>query len=164
MQVRVHRLILFGLFLLVPLASAFGRQTSSTSPPTREVVAAVVQELDTAWNTRDATRFSAVFSKDGSFGFPGEGVTLRGHEQIRGYYDKLFAKMPADLRHVTTIRDFEIINPDLVAVEVQVEIMGKDPKTGAAQTPLIHYGGMGLGVRTESGWRIRMARVYQVAP
>jgi hypothetical protein len=48
-------------------------------------------------------------------------------------------------------------------VEVQVEILGADPKTGATQTPLVHYGGLGLGVRTDSGWRIRLARVYQVA-
>lgn len=163
MHVRVHRQILFGLAILFPLASALGRQTSSTSPPNREVIAAVVEELDTAWNARDAARFSAVFSQDGSFGFPLEGITLRGHEQIMGYYDTLFATMPSDLCHVTTIRDFEIINPDLVAVEVQVEILGTDPKTGATQTPLVHYGGMGLGWRTESGWRIRLARVYRVA-
>ena len=163
MHVRAHRQILFAFAILFPLVSAFGQQTSRISPPNREAIAAVVQELDAAWNSRDAARFSAVFSPDGSFGFPAEGITLRGHEQIRGYYNKLFAQMPSDLRHVTTIRDFEVINPDWVAVEVQVEILGTDPKTGATQTPLIHYGGMGLGVRTDSGWRIRLARVYKVA-
>ena len=163
MHLRVHRQILITLAILLPLASAIGQQTSSTSPPNREAIAAVLQELDSAWNARDAARFSAVFSQDGSFGFPGAGITLRGHEQIRGYYDKLFAKMPSDLRHVTTMRDFEVVNPDCVAVEVQVEILGTDPKTGVTQVPLAHYGGMGLGVRTESGWRIRLARVYQVA-
>ena len=35
-----------------------------------------------------------------------------------------------------------------------------DPKTGAARALLVHYHGLGLGVRTDSGWRIRLARVY----
>jgi uncharacterized protein (TIGR02246 family) len=163
MHVRDHRQILLAFVILLPLSSALGQKASSTSPPNRGTIAAVVQDLDAAWNARDAVRFSAVFSQDGSFGFPVEGIVLRGREQIRGYYDKLFAKMPSDLHHVTTIRDFEVINPDLVAVEVEVEILGSNPKTGATQIPLVHYGGMGLGVRTDSGWRIRLARVYQVA-
>jgi len=163
MHIRVYRQILFALAILLPYASALGQQAPSASPPSREAIAAVVQELDAAWNARESARFSAVFSKDGSFGFPVEGIALRGRDEIRGHYAKVFAKMPPDLRHVTTIRDFEVINPDLVAVDVEVGILGTDPKTGTTQTPLAHYRGLGLGVRMDSGWRIRLARVYQVA-
>jgi uncharacterized protein (TIGR02246 family) len=121
-----------------------------------------VHELDAAWNARDAARFSAVFSEDGSFGFPVEGIALRGRDAIRGHYTKLFPTMPPDLRHVTTIGDFEVFNPGLVAVDFEVDILGTDSKTGTRKAPLVHYHGFGLGVRTDSGWRIRLARVYAV--
>ena len=42
----------------------------------------------------------------------------------------------------------------------EVDIFGTDPKTGTAHTLLVHYRGLGLGVRTDAGWRIRLARVY----
>jgi len=58
---------------------------------------------------------------------------------------------------------FEIINADLVAVDFEVDILGTDLKTGTTQAPLVHYHGLGLGVRKDSGWRIRLARVYPVA-
>jgi len=163
MQKRVYRQLVLGLAILLPYSNALGSQTPSPTPPNRETIAAVVQELDAAWNAREPGRFSAVFSEDGSFGFPVEGIALRGRDEIRAHYAKLFPKMPSDLRHLTTIGNFEIINPDLVAVDFEVHILGTDPKTGSAQAPLLHYHGLGLGVRTDSGWRIRLARVYPVA-
>jgi uncharacterized protein (TIGR02246 family) len=163
MQLRVYRQFLVGLAVLLPYSNAFGLQTPSTTPPNRETITAVVQELDAAWNAREPGRFSNVFSQDGSFGFPIEGIALRGRDEIREHYAKLFAKMPPDLRHLTTIGNFEIINPDLVAVDFEVDIRGTDPKTGTTQAPLLHYHGLGVGMRTDSGWRIRLARVYSVA-
>ena len=163
MLVQPYRQMLLGLAIALLSTGALGQQTPSAAPPNRETIAAVLQALDAAWNARDPVRFSAVFSSDGSFGFPVEGVSLHGRDEIRSHYEKLFAKMPPDWRHITTIRDFEVITDGLVAVEIQVEILGVDPKTRVTQTPLAHYAGMGLGVRTDSGWRIRLARVYQVA-
>ncbi len=163
MHERMYRCILIGLAILLPWASALARRAPSASPPNREAIAAVVQELDAAWNAREPARFSAVFSEDGSFGFPGEGIALRGRAEISGHYGKVFAKLPPDLRHLTTIRDFEIMNPDLVAVDFEVDILRADSKTGSTQMPLVHYKGFGLGIRSDSGWRIRLARVYQVA-
>jgi uncharacterized protein (TIGR02246 family) len=121
-----------------------------------------MQEVDMAWNARDAARFSAVFAEDGNFQFPVEGIALRGRDEIRRHYAKLFATVPPDLRHVSTIGEIDVIGPGILAVAVQVDILAIDPKTGAAQT-LLHYDGLGLGVRTDSGWRIRLARLYPVA-
>jgi uncharacterized protein (TIGR02246 family) len=163
MRKRVSRQLFLGFAILLPYFNALGLQAPSPTPPNRDAIAAVVQELDAAWNAREPARFSAVFSEDGSFGFPVEGIALRGRDEIRGYYAKLFTKMPPDLRHLTTIGYFEIINPDLVAVDFEVDILGTDPKTGTTQAPLVHYHGLGLGVRKDSGWRIRLARVYPVA-
>jgi len=163
MRMRVICPILLCIAMLLPFANAFGLQAQSAPPPDRETIGAVVQELDTAWNARDAARFSAVFSEDGSFGFPFEGLAWHGRDAIKGQYAKFFPTLPPDLRHVTTIDDFEVLTPDLVGVDFEVDIFGADPKIGASQAPLVHYHGYGLGVRMDSGWRIRSARVFAAA-
>jgi uncharacterized protein (TIGR02246 family) len=163
MHMRMNRQILFGLAFFLPYASALAQQAPSSIPPNRETIAVVLQELDAAWNAREPARFSGVFSKDGSFGFPAEGIALHGRGEISEHYVKVFAKMPPNLRHLTTISHFEIMNPDQVAVDFEVNILGTDPKPGNTEKLLGHYHGIGLGVRTDSGWRVRLARVYQVA-
>jgi len=163
MQMRLYGPVLLGLAMLVAFPNAPGAQVPSTTSADREALATVVQELDAAWNARDAVRFSAVFAEEGNFQFPVEGVALRGRDEIKRHYANLFATFPPDLRHVTTTGEADVVGPGILAVDFEVNILGTDPKTGAAQTPLVHYRGLGLGVRTETGWRIRLARVYPVA-
>ncbi len=162
MQMRLYGPVLLGLAMLVAFPNAPRAQVPSTTSADREALAAVVQELDAAWNARDAARFSAVFAEEGNFQFPVEGVALRGRDEIRRHYAEQFATFPPDLRHVTTTRESDVIGPGVVAVDFEVDILGTDSKTGAVQTVLLHYHGLGLGVRTDSGWRIRLARVYPV--
>jgi len=161
MQMRPYRAVLLGFAMLVASLDACGKQVPNTTSADREALAAVVQELDAAYNAQDAARFSAVFAKDGNFQFPVEGTVLRGRDEIRQHFAKQFATLPP-LRHVTTTGEIDGIGPGILAVDVQVDIQAIDPKTGAAQT-LFHYDGLGLGIRTDSGWRIRLVRLYPVA-
>ena len=162
MQMRLYCPVLLGLVMLVASPNAHGAQVPSTTSADREALAAVVQELDAAWNARDAARFSAIFAEEGNFQFPVEGIALRGRDEIRRHYARQFTTFPPDLRHVTKIGESDLIGPGILAVDFEVDILGTDSKTGTAQTPLVHYRGLGVGLRTESGWRIRLARVYPV--
>ncbi len=65
------------------------------------------------------------------------------------------------MRHVTTTGTTDAITPDILAVDIQVDILGVDQKTGVAQAPLFHYNGVGIGIRTDVGWRIRLVRLYR---
>lgn len=160
MQMRPYCSVLLGLAMLVASLNACGAKVPSTTSADREALAAVVQELDAAWNARDAARFSAVFTEEGNFQFPVEGIALRGRGEIRRHYARQFATFPPGLRHVTTTGETDVIGPGVLAVDFEVDIFGTDPKTGKAQTLLVHYRGLGLGMHTDSGWRIRLARVY----
>ena len=163
MRTRVYCSFILALAVLAACLSAFGADVPSTTATDQDAVAAVVKELDAAWNARDAARFSAVFSEDGNFQFPVEGISLRGRDAIQNHYGKLFTTLPPDLRHVTTAGELNVIGPSLLAVDIDVRILGPDPKTGTAQALLSHYRGLGIGVRTDSGWRVRLARVYLAA-
>jgi len=162
MQMRWCCLVLLGLAMFAASPDARGGQVPSASSADREAAATIVQELDAAWNARDAARFSAVFAPEGDFQFPVEGIALHGRDEIRRHYARQFPTFPPDLRHQTTIGETEAVVPGVVAVDFDVDILGTDPKTGKTHTPLIHYRGFGLGMRTDSGWRIRLARVYPV--
>lgn len=155
MQMRLYCPVLLGLALFMAAPSVRGAPVSSAD---REALAVVVRELDAAYGAQDVARFSAVFAEDASFQFPVEGTALRGREEIRQHFASQFATLPP-LRHVTTTGDVDAIGPDLLAVDIQVDIQAIDPKTSAAQT-LFHYAGLGLGIRTDSGWRIRLVRLY----
>ena len=163
MRNRLCCSVVLALALFATSFSALGADVPSTALTDRDALAALVKELDAAWNGRDAARFSAVFAEDGNFQFPVEGIALRGREEIRTHYAKLFPTLPSDLRHVTTTGESNVIGPGILAVDIDVSILGTDPKTGTAQALLLHYRGLGLGVRTESGWRVRLARVYPAA-
>jgi len=163
MRMRLCCPVLLGVAMLVVSLNACKAQGPSTTSTDREALAAVVKELDAAWNARDAARFSAVFAEEGNFQFPVEGIALRGRSEIRQHYAKQFATFPPDLRHVTTTGETDVIGPGVLAVDFEVDILGTDARTGTAQTVLVHYHGLGLGVHTDSGWRVRLARVYPVA-
>ncbi len=159
MQMRVYCLSFVALVVLVGYPAARGWQDRPTDSPE---ALAVAQEVDAAWNARDAARFSRVFTEDASFAFPIEGTFLRGREEIRLHYAKQFPTFPPDWRHVYKPGPPDLIGPNISATDGEVDIVGTDPKTGKPNTVLRHYRSFSLAVRTESGWRIRVARVYSV--
>ncbi len=161
MRMHIYYSALIGLAMLVATLKASGQSVPSTTSAHRKALAAVVKELDAAYNAQDAARFSAVFAEDGNFQFPVEGVVLRGRNEIRQHFARQFATNPP-LRHVTTTGEIDLIGPGILAVDIQVDIQAIDPKTGATKT-LFHYDGLGLGIQTDSGWRIRLVRLFPVS-
>jgi uncharacterized protein (TIGR02246 family) len=158
MRMRMYYPALLGLAMFVATLNANGSGVSSATSAERKALAAVVKELDAAYNAQDAARFSAVFAEDANFQFPVEGIVLHGRNEIRQHFAKQFATHPP-LRHVTTTGEINVIRPGILAVDIQIDIQAIDSKTGAAQT-LFHYEGLGLGIQTDSGWRIRLVRLY----
>jgi uncharacterized protein (TIGR02246 family) len=161
---KTHLCMLGCLILAVSLLSKSfcTAQDSGTIPADRKALAALVQELDSAYNAQDAARFSAIFDKDADFQFAVEGVALRGRDQIKQHFAEQFATMPP-MRHVTTTGTTDAITPAILAVDMQVDILAVDPKTGLGQTLLFRYNGMGIGIQTDSGWCIRLVRLYRAA-
>jgi uncharacterized protein (TIGR02246 family) len=159
MIMRLYLRVFLGPALLSASLIACRPHVSRTTSADREAAVAVIQEIDAAYNAQDAARFSAVFAEDGNFLFPVEGTALHGRDEIRRHFARQFATLPP-MRHVTKAGEIDVIAPGLLAVDIQVDILSADPKSGTAQTLLFHYNGVSLGVRTNSGWRIRLVRLY----
>jgi uncharacterized protein (TIGR02246 family) len=159
MKSRLWYSLLLGF--VIPLASiiACRPHASGTTPDDQQALATIVKEIDDAYNAQDAARFSAVFAENGNFQFPIEGISLHGRDEIRRHFAAQFANLPP-MRHVTKTGEMDTIAPGVLAVDIQVDIFSSDPKTNTAQTLLCHYNGLSLGIRTDSGWRIRLVRLY----
>jgi uncharacterized protein (TIGR02246 family) len=154
--------ICLGLAVVLLLHDSCSAQDVSTMSTDQKALAALVQELDSAYNAQDADRFSALFADDANFQFAVEGLALRGRDEIKHHFAKQFATLPP-MRHVTTTGTTDAITPGILAVDIQVDILAVDPKTRSVQTLLVHYNGIGIGIRTDLGWRIRLVRLYRGA-
>jgi uncharacterized protein (TIGR02246 family) len=161
MKTRLCVLVLLSLGLVPVSHTSCTAQDSSKTSADRAALAALVQELDSAYNAQDAARFSAIFAEDANFQFSVEGLTLHGRDEIKQHFAKQFATLPP-MRHVTTTGKTDAITPGLLAVDIQVDILAVDPKTGLAKNLLFHYNGFGMGIRTDLGWRIRLVRLYRM--
>lgn len=149
---------LFGLAILIIFPHTGLSQDSSKYSAYRESLASIVKEIDASYDAQDAVRFSAVFAEDGNFQFPVEGIVLNGRNEIREHFARQFATLPP-LRHLTTAGDIYVIGTDILAVDIQVDILAVDSESGKMQN-LFHYYGLTVGIRTDLGWRIQMVRLY----
>jgi uncharacterized protein (TIGR02246 family) len=162
MKAHLYMWICLSFAVVVIFHDSCSAQDVSKMSTDQKALAALVQELDSAYNVQDAGRFSALFADDADFQFAVEGLALRGRDEIKHHFARQFATLPP-MRHVTTTGTIDAITPGILAVDIQVDILAVDPKTRSVQTLLVHYNGMGIGVRTDLGWRIRLVRLYRVA-
>jgi uncharacterized protein (TIGR02246 family) len=160
---RTH---LFVGYLVVAVTLLFqgfcAAQTSHVTLSDQRALADLVQELDSAYDAQDVARFSALFTPDASFSYVIEGPELHGREEIRQHFARQFATLPPML-HVTKTKATNALAPGMLAVDFLLDILSVDPKTGLGQTLLVQYNGMGIGIQTDSGWHIRMVRLYRVS-
>jgi uncharacterized protein (TIGR02246 family) len=161
MKTHLYVLVLLSLAIFLVFHNSCIAQDLSKILADQKALAALVQELDSAYNAQDAARFSAVFAEDANFQFSVEGLALHGRDEIKRHFAKQFETLPP-MRHVTTTGQTDAITPGILAVDIQVDILTVDPKTGLAQTLLFHYNGLGMGIRTDLGWRIRLVRLYRM--
>jgi uncharacterized protein (TIGR02246 family) len=161
METHHFILVLISLTIFVSSPDSCIAQDSSKISADQKALASLVQELDSAYNVQDAARFSAVFAEDANFQFSVEGLVLHGRDEIKHHFARQFATLPP-MRHVTTTGKTDAITPEILSVDIQVDILSVDPKTGLAQTLLFHYNGLGIGILTDLGWRIRLVRLYRM--
>ncbi len=121
----------------------------------------VREDLDAAYDRRDAEAFSSLFLEDGDFQWP-TGALLRDREEIRQYFAKSFASMPVDYRHITTFTRIRFLGPDVAIGDGTVVIA----RAGAAENekPYMKVLLTCVGKKERGQWRIAAARLIPIAP
>jgi uncharacterized protein (TIGR02246 family) len=118
-----------------------------------EVVAAVqclYEELLTAWNDRDAQRYSALFAKGGSLvGFDGSQVSAG---EVEGHFTPIFADHPT-ASYVWRMREVRPLSDTVVLLRARV---GMIPPGQADLNPAMNAVQSLVAVEQDGTWRIAL--------
>lgn len=149
--------------------------SASNQPPTSSIwlegdplnndllaIQKVGEQLDQAWDQRDAVAFSALFLPSGTFRFPG-GTLLDGKEQIASYYQNTaFPSFDADLIHRTTPQRIQFLSPSVAVADGVVHFYHTEAQTPEERLHLTLYVSSTL-VRECGKWRIAAVRLIPVS-
>jgi uncharacterized protein (TIGR02246 family) len=159
---RTHRMVLLVLgFSLVASVAAAASKPDGTKAAEIAAIQQVRESLDAAYDRRDAGAFSGLFLADADFQWP-DGSLLRDREEIRQYFAKSFAVMPADYRHITTFTRIRFLGPDVAIGDGTVVIA----RAGAAEseTPYMKVLLTCIGKKEQGRWLIAAARLIPILP
>jgi uncharacterized protein (TIGR02246 family) len=124
-------------------------------------IRALVRDFDSAWNARDASRFSACFTEDGEMWFRQVEKPMRGRDQIRDAYAQLLSGLTPDMIHVTVIEAIHPVVRGVMLLDGSTDILAADPG-GTGTVTAIRYSGVAILKNTAQGWRILLLRAWTV--
>jgi uncharacterized protein (TIGR02246 family) len=160
MKARWTALVILGVSLAASVPAVAQKPDGA-----RAAEIAAIQEarknLDAAYDRRDVEAFSGLFLEDADFQWP-NGALLRGREEIRQYFAKSFATMPADWRHITTFARIRFLGPDVAIGDGTLVIA----RAGAAENekPYMKVLLTSVGKKEGGRWRIAAVRLIPIIP
>ncbi len=151
-------MILLGFLLAVSISADTQRPDEKQAAE----IAAIQQirdNLDAAYNRRDATAFSELFFADADFQWH-TGALLKDREEIRQYFTNSFISMPADYRHITVFQRIRFLAPD-IAIGDGTVVIARD---GAAdnEKPYLKVLLTCVGRKDKDRWRIAAVRLMPI--
>ncbi len=118
---------------------------------------ALVTELDARWNARDADAMSKLFAPDVDFRIYGT-TQYRSRDEFRLHYQEAFAtRVPADMRHATSLETVRIVASGMAVLDGEVEV----GKPGAPASELRHFYYTALAIYRDGSWVFDTFRVAQ---
>lgn len=119
----------------------------------------VRENLDAAYDRRDAAAFSDLFLADGDFQWH-TGALLRDREEIRQHFANAFKSMPADFRHITEFQRLRFVGAD-TAIGDGTVVIARD---GAAtdEKPYMKVLMTCVGRKDKGQWRIAAVRLIPI--
>jgi uncharacterized protein (TIGR02246 family) len=158
MATKLTVLVLLGVFLAAALPAA------TQSPDKKQaaevaVIQHVMEQLDAAYNRRDAAAFSAYFLEDADFQWH-TGALLRNREEIEQHFSVSFKTMPADYRHITELKRIRFLTADIGIGDGTVVIA----RAGAAtsEKPYMKVLLTGVAKKEKGQWRIAAVRLIPI--
>jgi uncharacterized protein (TIGR02246 family) len=130
--------------------------------PDTAAIAKVWADVDVAWNARDASRFSALYTDDASFEFVDQGQAINGREAIRRHFEDQFPRTAAELSHHTRIRATRRIADGAVAADGVVEIKRTPADRSGPPSVIRTFAIYAVMVSAADTWRIDSLRIYQM--
>ena len=149
-------------FLGFSLAAAMPGETQKPKKDQAIEIAAIQkvrENLDAAYDRRDAAAFSDLFLEDADFQWH-TGALLKDREEIRQHFANAFKSMPADYRHITEFQRIRFLGPDIAIGDGTVVIA----RAGAAsdEKPYMKVLMTCVGSKVKGQWRIAAVRLIPI--
>ena len=131
-------------------------------PSNAAAIQQIWADVDAAWNARDASRFSALYTDDASFEFVDQRQSISGREAIRRHFENQFPRTAAEFSHHTRISATRRIADGAVAADGVVEIKRAPTDRSAAPSVVRTFAIYAVMVSAGDTWRIDSLRIYQM--
>jgi uncharacterized protein (TIGR02246 family) len=147
------------LALSATTIEAHGQDAVQGASATRVAITEHWAALDSAWNARDAERFSRLFATHVSFEFVDRGESFEDRAAVLQHFSARFPGFPPDLRHRTTVRAVRTVADGAYAVDGTVEIL----RVGSDTTvPFRTFSIFSVMSRANDQMTIQILRIYQL--
>ena len=158
MKARCLTIIFLGFSLAASLPAA-PQEPDKIQAAEVAAIQQVRENLDAAYNRRDAAAFSKIFLEDADFQWH-NGALLKNREEIRQYFTNEFKSMPKELRHITTFQRLRLLGPDIAIGDGTVVIA----REGAAdnEKPFMKVLLTCVGKKVNGRWRIAAVRLIPI--
>ena len=146
----------FSLAAAVPVGA---QQPDAKQAAEIAAIQQVRENLDDAYNRRDAAAFSDLFLEDADFQWH-NGALLPGREAIRQHFANAFKSMPADYLHITEFQRIRFLGADAAIGDGTVVIA----RAGAAENekPYLKVLLTCIGRKDKGQWRIAAVRLIPI--
>jgi uncharacterized protein (TIGR02246 family) len=118
------------------------------------------ENLDAAYNRRDATAFSELFFEDADFQWH-TGALLKDREEIRQHFVNSFMSMPTDYRHITVFQRIRFLAPD-IAIGDGTVVIARD-RAADNEKPYLKVLLTCVGRKDKGRWRIAAVRLMPIS-
>jgi uncharacterized protein (TIGR02246 family) len=131
------------------------------SPADETALRALGEAADTAWNAKDARQMGGYYAEDATLLVGGVMLPEQvGRAQIESYFQKAFAGRIGDLRHVSEIRNLEMVGPDLAFTDVLVRVESR--RSDGTWQVVRRFNNVSLSERSGTVWRLKVVRAFPI--
>ena len=116
---------------------------------------------DAAWNAKDAAAMAGHYARDADMLVgAADGQVQRGRAAVQAYYARSFGARQGVMRHVSEIRNLDMLAPDLALSDVAVRVEARQPD--GTWKLMRRFNNVSISVREDGAWKLKAVRAYPI--
>lgn len=133
---------------------------AAAAPPSeadRMALERLAAENDAAWTRKDTGAILDQYAAGGTLRVGSAAKMEKGEAEIRRFFEASFARRPDGFRHVTELRNIEMIAPGIAMADAHVRVEKAD---GSGWALFREFSNNSLAVREGKRWKLHSVRAY----
>ncbi|HVI32425.1 SgcJ/EcaC family oxidoreductase [Phenylobacterium sp.] len=136
-------------------------QAAPPSAADEAALRALGAAADAAWNARDPAAMAGHYARDADMLVgASDGQVQRGRAAVEAYYARSFGARQGVMRHVSEIRNLDMLGPDLALSDVAVRVEARQPD--GTWKLMRRFNNVSISVREDGAWKLKAVRAYPI--